>query len=119
MKPKFLPYAVLPICAVLMTSVQIAHADCDDRRAPGMDWSGCKKTNKMLDESNFIGSRFDDANLSMSELDKSDFSGASLVKTDMTRASATSTRFHNSDLTKAVRSELLMFALLITQAVQG
>jgi uncharacterized protein YjbI with pentapeptide repeats len=79
-----------------------ATAGCFDKREPGMDWSGCKKTNKLLNESNFTGSRFDDANLALSNLDDSNFKGASLVKTDMTRASAKRGNFENADLTKSV-----------------
>ena len=36
-----------------------AEAKCSDRRAPGMDWSGCKKINKLLGDSDYSGSRFD------------------------------------------------------------
>ena len=73
---------------LLVMTANPAVAGCFDDRAPGMDWSGCKKTNKILDDSNFSGSRFDDAILAMSSLDDSNFKGASLVKADMTRASA-------------------------------
>ena len=82
MKPKLLRYAVFPIFAGLLISAQVAHAGCYDKRGPGVDWSGCKKFNKMLDDN--------------------DFTGASMVKTDMSRSSATSSRFHDADLTKAV-----------------
>ena len=102
MKPDLLLRVLLPVMALLLTNAQIAHAGCNDRRAPGMDWSGCKKANRMLDESDFTGSRFDDANLYRSDLDKSDFTSASLVKTDMTRASAKQARFVEADMTKAV-----------------
>src|SRR5210317_971940 len=78
-----------------------AEAGCYDRREPGMDWSGCKKTNKMLDDSDFTGSRFDNANLILSSFDNSTFKGASLVKADMTRASLVDTLFEDADFTKA------------------
>jgi uncharacterized protein YjbI with pentapeptide repeats len=79
-----------------------AHAGCFDDRDPGMDWSGCKKTNKLLNKSNFTGSRFDDAILALSKLDDSNFTNASLVKTDMTRASAQRSRFIGADMNKSV-----------------
>lgn len=79
-----------------------ALAKCSDRRAPGIDWSGCKKTSKMMGESNFSGGRFDDANLALSQVDDSNFTGASLVKTDLTRSSAVRSKFIDADLTKAV-----------------
>ena len=59
-----------------------ASAGCFDKREPGMDWSGCKKMNKMLDDSIF--------------------KSAKLVKTNMTRSSATGAEFYKSDLSKAV-----------------
>lgn len=81
MKLKLLRYVFALTCAVFLTAVQVAHAGCYDKSAP-VDWSGCKKTNKMLDDI--------------------DFTGASLIKADVTRSSLTSSRFHNADLTKAV-----------------
>ena len=100
MSPK-VKYFIVPVCALLLGVAQVAHAACNDRRSPGMDWSGCKKTNKMLNKSDFSGSRFDDADLSLSDLVNSDFTGASLVKTDLTRVDATRSRFVNADLSKA------------------
>jgi uncharacterized protein YjbI with pentapeptide repeats len=95
--------AILLIGLVALAGINQASAGCFDKRAPGMDWSGCMaKDHKMLDNSNFTGSRFDNANLSMSSLDESNFEGASLVKTDLTRVSAKRTRFVNADLSKAV-----------------
>jgi len=81
MNLKLLRYVIVLTCAVFLASAQVAHAGCYDKKAP-IDWSGCKKMNKMLDDI--------------------DFTGASLVKTNMTRSSATSSRFHNADMTKAV-----------------
>ncbi|MCZ6578402.1 MAG: pentapeptide repeat-containing protein, partial [Gammaproteobacteria bacterium] len=73
------PIALIFIVALTVTST--AQAGCYDKRKPGMDWSGCKKTNKMLNDQNFTGSRFDNANLMMSNLDNSNFTNASMVKT--------------------------------------
>ena len=88
MGAKKIKQALLLICLALIVSVNQAYAKCSDKRAAGVDWSGCKKTNKMLDGSNFTGSRFDSANLASSSLDRGDFTNASLVKTDLTRGSA-------------------------------
>ncbi len=94
---------LLFICVAVLASIGTAQAGCNDKRSPGMDWSGCKKTNKMLDDSNFSDSHFDNANLSRSSLDGVNFSGASLVKTDLTKVvSANRARFIRADLTKAV-----------------
>ncbi len=95
---------LLPICLVALFSVismQSAQAGCFDKRRPGMDWSGCKKAHKLLDDSNFTSSRFDYANLTLSNLDDSNFTGASLVKTELTRVSARRSRFIDADLTKS------------------
>ena len=98
------PIAKLASLVLLLAllPVQQLHADCDDKRNPGMDWTGCKKINKFMDGSNFVGSRFDRANLTLSKLDDSDFTDASLVKTNMTRTSARNSRFVNADMNKAV-----------------
>ena len=102
MDAKSVKQVLLLTCLALLVSANQAYAKCNDKRAPGVDWSGCKKTNKMLDESDFTGSRFDDANLALSNLDESNFKGASLVKADMTRATARHSRFEGADLTKSV-----------------
>ena len=105
MQTKYFSPTLLSVClasflAVLWTPA--VEAGCYDKRAPGMDWSGCKKTNKMLDDSDFTGSRFDNAILTLSSLDESKFKGASLVKADMTRATARDAYFEDADLTKSV-----------------
>jgi len=81
MNGKRIKQTLLLTCLVLIVSLNQVYAKCTDRRAPGVDWSGCKKTNKMLDDSNFNGAR--------------------LVKTNMSLSSATNSQFNNSDLTKA------------------
>ncbi len=97
--PKWLIGLVYVITVMLMNTVE---AGCYDKKSPGMDWSGCKKTNKMLDDENFSGSKFVNANLSWSNLDNSNFTDASLVKADLTRASFNQSNFSGADLTKAV-----------------
>ena len=102
MRNKITERLILVLCLLFLGSTQSAFAGCSDKRSPGMDWSGCKKTNKMLDDSNFAGSRFNNANLALSNLDESNFTGASLIKVDMTRASAMHSQFEDADMTKAV-----------------
>ena len=94
--------AITLACLLVAVPFEQVLADCSDRRAPGMDWSGCKKINKMLGDSNYTGSRFDEAILVLSQLDESNFTNASLVKANLTRSDATGSRFDNADLTKAV-----------------
>ena len=96
---KWLIALIYVLSATLMNTLE---AGCYDKKSPGMDWSGCKKSNKMLDDENFSGSKFDNANLMMSNLDNSNFTDASLVKADLTRASFNQSNFSGADLTKAV-----------------
>ncbi len=99
---KPMPLSIILLACVLLLFFAPLEAGCYDRREPGMDWSGCKKTNKMLDDSDFTGSRFDDANMMMSSLDKSRFKGASLVKADLSRTTARYSYFEDADLSKSV-----------------
>ena len=73
---------LLLICLASFACINQASAGCYDKRTPDVDWSGCKKTNKMLDDSNF--------------------NGASFIKINLTRSTLTSTKFYKSDLSKAV-----------------
>ncbi len=102
MKP--IRLAISSIASILALSVAFTTetiASCSDKGGPGVDWSGCKKSRKMLYDRNFSGARFDDTNFSLSDLDDSDFSRASLVKTDLTRASLDNANFELANLTKS------------------
>ncbi len=79
-----------------------ASAGCDDDREPGMDWSGCRKMHKVLDEEDFTGSLFHEANLSLSNLKESNFTRAGMIKVDLTRAKLDEARFEQTDLLKSV-----------------
>ena len=85
----------------LLISGSAVYAGCDDDREPGMDWSGCKKMHKMLDDEDFTGSRFDSTNLTFSDLSKSVFMRTSMIKADFTRAKLDGARFQKADLTKS------------------
>jgi uncharacterized protein YjbI with pentapeptide repeats len=89
------------IFVVTLTVTSTVQADCYDKRKPGMDWSGCKKTNKMLNRQNFTESDFDDTNFSKSNLERSNFTNASMVKTEFTRASLNHADFTGADMTKS------------------
>ncbi len=93
--------AILLAALLAIAASGPVQAACSDRRAPGMDWSGCKKISKMLGKSDYTGSRFDEAVLTLSQLDDSNFRNASLVKANLTRVNAKGSRFENTDLTKA------------------
>jgi len=86
---------------VTLTVTSTVQADCFDKREPGMDWSGCKKTNKMLNRQNFTESNFDGTNFGKSNLERSNFTNASMVKTEFTRASLDDADFTGADMTKS------------------
>ncbi|HKJ52874.1 MAG TPA: pentapeptide repeat-containing protein [Gammaproteobacteria bacterium] len=90
------------LCLLAATLGNTVQAGCNDRRAAGMDWSGCKKISKLLGGTDYTGSRFDDAILTLSKIDDSYFKDTSLVKADLTRVDATGSRFEDANLTKAV-----------------
>ena len=94
------PLYLLAVLLAIATAGPV-QADCSDRRAPGMDWTGCKKISKMLGNSDYTGSRFDESILTLSQIEKSNFKNASLVKANLTRVDATGSRFEDADLTKA------------------
>jgi uncharacterized protein YjbI with pentapeptide repeats len=85
MKFGLLKSIVIIFCLLTWLALNTASAACFDKREPGMDWSGCKKTNKMLNESDFRQSRFDNTKFTGSNLVESSVKGARLVKTDINR----------------------------------
>ncbi len=94
-----------PIALVFIATLTVSSASqagCYDKREPGMDWSGCKKTSKMLNRQNFTESNFDDTNFSGSNLESSNFTNASMVKTEFTRASLDNANLTGADMSKSV-----------------
>jgi uncharacterized protein YjbI with pentapeptide repeats len=103
MKFGYVKHLAILLCLLTWAAANPAVAGCYDKRSPGMDWSGCKnKSHKMLDDSNFSGSRFNNTNLYRSTLDRSNFEGASMVKANMARATARGSHFVDADLSKSV-----------------
>ena len=86
-------WSIALIFIATLTVTSTTQAGCYDKRKPGMDWSNCKKTNKMLNEQKFSGSKFNNANLSHSNLENSNFTNASMVKTELTGASLNYSNF--------------------------
>ncbi|SCB09702.1 Uncharacterized protein YjbI, contains pentapeptide repeats [Rhizobium lusitanum] len=101
-------------------------ADCGNVAAPGLDWSGCSKTNIMLPSSdlhgaNLAGAHFDstdlsDANLTSANLEKAtlvrawlktvladgaNFSRIEAYRSDFSNASANGASFANAELQRA------------------
>ncbi len=87
---------------ILATITQLAHASCTDRGGPGVDWSGCKKSYKMLNQQDFTNARFDEADLSSGRLDNSNFTDGSLIKADLSRSNAKNSLFLRTNMTKSM-----------------
>lgn len=120
---------VLALSAVFLLGPSINSlraADCGNVAAPGLDWSGCSKTNIMLPSSdlhgaNLAGAHFDstdlsDANLTSANLEKAtlvrawlknakadgaNFAKIEAYRSDFTNASASGASFANAELQRA------------------
>ena len=57
-------FRVLPLLLVLLGLATAALADCDDYPGPGVDWSGCDKSRRLLAEDDFHGANLSRADLS-------------------------------------------------------
>lgn len=91
------------ISILLLTAVALsAHASCTDRRAPGVDWSGCKKTHKMLNQQDFSNAKFDGTNLGSGRLDRSDFTDGSFIKAELSRSNIKNSHFERTNMSKAI-----------------
>ncbi len=102
MLKKELCYLQLFLPVILISAMAgSANAGCEDDRKPGMDWSGCQKTHKILDKENFTGSQFHQTNLSSSNLKETDFTRANMIKVNLTRSQLDRARFDRTDLFKA------------------
>lgn len=86
-------------------------ADCSNIAAPGLDWSGCSKTNIMLQSSdlhgaNLFGAHFDSTDLSDTNLTSANLEKATLVRAWLKNVHADGANFkrieaYRSDFSKA------------------
>lgn len=76
-------------------------ARCGDQPAPGVGWSKCDKTRKVMTGDNLAGAKMDWANLSATDLSDSNLSKALMFRANLTRTSLRNTNLQNADLTKA------------------
>lgn len=112
---------------LLGPGAKVSHAaDCGNVAAPGLDWSGCSKTNIMIQSSdlqgaNLVGAHFDstdlsDANLTSANLEKAtlvrawlknakadgaNFAKIEAYRSDFSNASANNVSFANAELQRA------------------
>jgi uncharacterized protein YjbI with pentapeptide repeats len=78
------------------------NASCSDRGGPGVDWSGCKKSYKMLNQQDFSNAKFNESDLSSGRLDSSDFTDGSLIKADLSRSNAKNSLFKRTNMLKSM-----------------
>lgn len=93
---------ILIVILILAAIALPVHASCSDRGAPGVDWSGCKKSHKMLNEQDFSNAKFDGTNLSFGRLDRSDFTDGSLVKADLSRSDIKNSLFERTNMSRSI-----------------
>jgi len=60
-------------------------AGCSDYPAPGVNWSGCSKVNRMMAGYDFRGANLENADLSRSDLTGANFINANLRKANFAR----------------------------------
>ena len=94
----FILASILMLAAIALP----VHASCSDRGAPGVDWSGCKKSHKMLDKQDFTNAKFDGANVSLGRLDRSDFTNGSMIKADLSRSIVKDSLFERTNMLKSI-----------------
>ncbi len=61
-------------------------ADCGSVAAPGLDWSGCSKTNIMIQSSDLHGANLAGAHFDSTDLSDADLTSANLEKATLVRA---------------------------------
>lgn len=87
--------------ALLMLAPTPVFADCNSRPSDGVDWSGCRKRNLMLDGSSLKGANLGDADFTSTDLrgtqlEGADFSKATLVRSMVDNSKATGANFEKA-----------------------
>ncbi len=78
-----------------------ALAACSDYPAAGVDWSGCRKRNIMMNEGDFSGANFRNIDMVASDLRKGNFEKVNFERAIMTRVDASQANMNGANLTKA------------------
>ena len=78
-----------------------AEAGCKSSAGAGVDWSGCRKRNVILSDTDFSGANFNKTDLFGSDMRETNFANANLSRANMTRVNIS-----ESDLTKADLSKV-------------
>ncbi len=102
------PATLLALTALLafepgLANVKPAHAaECSSNPAQGVDWTGCRKRNLMLDGSNLNGAKLGEADFTSTDLRNLSAEGADFSKSTLVRSMLDSTKGKNSNFEKAV-----------------
>jgi uncharacterized protein YjbI with pentapeptide repeats len=90
------------ILALTVLSAGSAAASCRDYPGPGIDWSGCDKSRRLLTEDDLHGANLARADLSHTDLSGANLSQATLSEATMSRARLDGANLKGADLTKAM-----------------
>jgi uncharacterized protein YjbI with pentapeptide repeats len=88
-------------CALLLAASQ-AHADCGDRPAQGVDWSGCTKERLVLRGQKLAGAKLDRAVLLGVDFGGADLGGAMFRQAEINHASFRRALLRGASFEKAV-----------------
>ena len=77
--------ALFMVVAFGAAGLRTGFAGCSDYPAPGVNWSGCSKVNRMMAGYDFRGANLENADLSRSDLTGANFINANLRKANFAR----------------------------------
>ena len=92
-------FALPPICGLALSSALFigpAQAGCSSTASAGVDWSGCRKIAKYLQDKDLSGGNFERTNLS-----RTNMKNAKLMKARLKRADISKTILRQADLSGA------------------
>ena len=81
---------------ILLAGATPAWSYCSESPGPGMDWSGCRKMAKVLQDYDLTNGKFVQADLS-----RSNFQSATLLKADFSKANISHTILRRANLSQA------------------
>jgi uncharacterized protein YjbI with pentapeptide repeats len=93
---------ILTILALIWFGAGSASADCRDYPGPGVDWSGCSKSRRLMAKQDFRGANLQGADLSDSDLSGANLSKANLSDATMLRTHLAGANMRDVSLTKAI-----------------
>ncbi|MFZ1815374.1 MAG: pentapeptide repeat-containing protein [Rhizobiaceae bacterium] len=92
----------LAFLALALGTPQVQAAQCDHGAEAGVDWSGCRKRNLLLDGSNLAGAQLGEADFTSTDLRNSSVEKANLSKAALVRSMFDNSRAMGANFEKAV-----------------